>query len=316
MEATYKKEYGIVVALDFLGVRNLEFNKALPEWLQKRDFIIKGLIKKNQEEEIKFKKNCLEIYMSLNNTDAVPEAESRKYVLPERKIHTFQDNVVISFASEHVKDHPESIVYIRTILMIAFKSCLENGLMVRGAVSIGNFIHVPKSTTLVGPAVNEVMDFCEITDWAGVIFCPSCTEVIENLFKRNVIGVPRADLLTKRYMAMKNSFVKYQVPISEKTQSILKIKGVSCPDELYCLGWPYEFQDDEFKKFEIRFKRERNIRKNTSMMTGPTLKTIKKHLEAINRDRSKPSVENKYINTYAFAETILNKKYQIARFKS
>ena len=296
----YSKDYGLVVSLDFLGVKSLKFEGELIEWLKKRDLIIQKIAIKNQKEKDQYVKDCNDLHKTIYN-------EEKFYDPPDIKVQTFQDNVVMSFSLKKYGNRPENIIWIRKTLAEAFKSALEEGLMVRGSVSLGEYIHDLESTTMVGPAVNEVMSYCEVADWAGIIFCPSCTKFIDDLFYRNQVSKYRYDLHTRGYFAMKTSFIKYNTPVSNKTKRILEIKGIPFSENLYCLGWPYEFQDIEFRKFEKKHPRSRNITKNKSLLTGPTLKSIEKTLKQIKRDSSNPDVEKKYTNTYYFAEYCLKK---------
>ncbi|MGG3280153.1 hypothetical protein [Paenibacillus solani] len=92
---------------------------------------------------------------------------------------------------------------------------LDFGLGIRGATSVGKFIS--KDNIFVGPAIDEVAAWYEISNWIGVIQTPSA----KNIFLRDTFS---------------NLLVEYNAPI----------KGLGTY-KTYCPNWPTAWKNSQKK---------------------------------------------------------------------
>jgi len=74
------------------------------------------------------------------------------------------------------------------------------GLFFRGAISYGEYEQ--EDSTFIGPAIDDVAGWYEVTDWIGVILTPT-TNYIYDRFENVTIGVNKIPV---------TPYIKYTVP--------------------------------------------------------------------------------------------------------
>jgi hypothetical protein len=278
---SYKK--GVVVFLDFLGISGMDISETL-KWLSFRDELIEIVKNGFIEEFNKLKNLFLEQYNKENRTDfkSVNELKSfnQKDYFYEMQVRTFQDSIIITFPNGDIRNlSAKTILPVRNALMKIVLKSIEKGYLVRGALSVGEYIDDPDSSTFVGPAIYDAAKFYEIAQWCGVIVTDSASILIEKLF--NELNVETIDLNrpdSKGFMVAKTSFVKYAVPIKNKKCEEFK-------KNFFCLGWPYDYLFDSIGKLETLDK----IKEELSNKIG-----------CIGRDKNNIEIERKYSNTLEF----------------
>lgn len=116
---------------------------------------------------------------------------------PEEKFSllSFSDTVIILLETE--KDPVACIPLMAGVLLVPFNAALVEGIFLRGAVSVGEFVR--SESMIIGPAVDEAAEWYTVPDWMGVSLCPSASYGVERLAEQG------ADI--SRW------FVKYDVPM-------------------------------------------------------------------------------------------------------
>ncbi len=98
-----------------------------------------------------------------------------------------------------------------------FEWGLENKIPFRGSIAIGDYLD--KDNFLVGPAMFDANDWCEVADWFGIICTPKTRLWIESVFEK--IGQNELEK-----SGLQEIFVEYNVPLAkpidnEKTKKFL-----------------------------------------------------------------------------------------------
>jgi hypothetical protein len=109
-------------------------------------------------------------------------AEAGKIDKARLRVFTFNDTVVIVFlANDHVTlgDVTEFCYRLRAFMM----DSLQNRILFRGAIALGEFYAVEDATnTVMGPAVSDAAAWYSEADWMGIQATPHASLAIESLF--------------------------------------------------------------------------------------------------------------------------------------
>lgn len=145
-----KFHYGIVAALDALGVASLRVEEA-KDYLRNKDFILESVDK-----------------IGRTHLEAIYPVYSKSIKGP--LTFSFGDTIILVWEvfSPDDKDAAISIVgdYIRYLFLNAF----ENRVFLRGSISMG--LYAKDERSILGPALADAVAWYEATDWMGVIATP------------------------------------------------------------------------------------------------------------------------------------------------
>jgi hypothetical protein len=190
-----RKKQGIVILLDALGASAYEEEK-IKNFLSARDEIIKIV----GEFAKKF---------------------SPKKIFTDPNIYTFGDTIVITVQfkgkKKYIAQIMRSVMLMRRYLFHSFKQ----GILFRGAFSIGSYIEDSKSNTVMGEAVTDAAQWYGRADWMGIISTPKTNNALEYYCNKGLSDV--------HFIHM------YPVPLKDGSKI-----------DLYCISWPGALHDKMF----------------------------------------------------------------------
>jgi hypothetical protein len=196
MSSSVKAKYGVVVMLDALGARSLTLEESI-RFLQARANFLEMMQVKHDE--------LSQVHTYFNVGLGVPQ------------IVTFGDTIVLSW--ELPEADPESfLVFLGEWLRPALLTGFTQGLLFRGAFSIGNYVH--EEATVIGPAIADAASWYEMADWFGIIATPSCGYRLSYL----------AENLQTRGEKLDKWYVEYEVPLKN---------GLS--PRMWVASWPAQY---------------------------------------------------------------------------
>ena len=201
--AEIPQKFGIVVLLDALGTRAAHIDQAM------------GYIK--SLEKIQFD---VDLTLRARLRDY---SEERKQVFKDLSVSYFGDSVLLTY---QIYDLEEVIVYVGHmygILSYLLVLALENGVMFRGAISIGQYIQQEK--VVLGPALTDAAFWHDSAEIIGAYATPQATRRIDFELLKNRSKGKNTDGSTCY-------FVAYDVPF--KTGKSVRLNTVNWPCNL---GW-------------------------------------------------------------------------------
>ncbi|MCB2426785.1 hypothetical protein [Methylophaga pinxianii] len=187
-------EFGIVVLMDALGVKNNSVEEA--------------------KKFISFIKNTLGLPNVALSSIVISCEELKEYYEENPPIiRTFGDTILIAWEILG-KENPNQILKLLSVISHLINGMIVNGIhkgfLLRGAISVGDFLH--DENTLIGPAITDSAEWFEEADWFGCITTPSCTLKINSVINgMSVFGMP-----------ISHDYIDYEVPLkSGKTIRVL-----------------------------------------------------------------------------------------------
>lgn len=214
--------FGIVVIVDALGVSDYPIADC--------EKII------NNFEELNFQKE--EFLKLFNNEPSKPEwegAQTLSNIMKNVKTSEFGDSTILAFPIEE----KYSIENFVAIYLIAAHLCtvicqgLTFKVPFRGAISVGKFICNDKR--FLGPAISDVADWYETTEWFGIIFSPTAQLWLSTLIEKNKNNPGGASLMT----CFDNFICKYKIPLKSSLKETL-ISQINS-DDFFVVAWPSFF---------------------------------------------------------------------------
>jgi hypothetical protein len=247
--------YGVIIMLDSLGTKNLSIEDS-KIFIRNVDFIVKNAM--NFSKNIFFNNKNIGIWERMISTSP--------------KIFAFQDTFIIAIETG-TQDYVFRILdKIGEFIAHIIVAGLNQGIYLRGAISIGDFIEYDNRFYL-GDAVSDAASWYEKADWIGVIFTPKTGQLLNYINKVLLRGNDNEFNIDQETFNWLFSFM--QVPLKEKNMPL----------------WVVNFP------FALNFERL-----NTDMTT-PTLEYYYK----IMKKASIPyGTESKYLNTNGFVEWYYN----------
>lgn len=176
-----------------------------------------GAAKYSQNEIVQFLESRQRVLMLLES-----KAEAVFGHLDARRISTFifNDTLVIAYPVEP----PVSMDHIEAFGMLLrhfeLKS-IVNGILFRGAMSIGTFYSDEDTNTIMGSAVTDAAAWYDKADWIGITTTPQATLIIRARERQAGKDVERV-------------FIDYLVPMSDHTKPLLR--AVNWPKGFYVKG--------------------------------------------------------------------------------
>lgn len=187
-----KIQHGVVAILDGLGVRS-DLSEAAVKFLDRRDAVLADLAKPLRAAEV----------FAWMGTREKEDGEPEIAEPGQPQIITFGDNIVL------VWDRPKVtgevlLGFSQPILHLIVRG-MEEGLLLRGAVSFGEFIL--DGSTIVGPALSDAVSWAERADWIGVIATPKLGMLVDAELEKWNREAPRSASTLDCF------YVRYPVPV-------------------------------------------------------------------------------------------------------
>jgi len=183
---------GLIAILDALGAASYS-DEEISKFLSSRERVLELLERKANAKEVRG-----EIDVRLVTT------------------FTFNDTVLIIYRTPGVPTLQHVEHFCLLLRMFAVVSLAE-GILFRGAVSVGSFYVDAASNTVMGTAVTDAAGWYDSADWVGINATPHATLVI-----RALLGQGRA--------AIDHVLVDYPVPLKDRAPLVLK-----------AINWPKAF---------------------------------------------------------------------------
>jgi hypothetical protein len=159
-----KKRYGIVVLLDALGASSYSDDK-IKKFLSARTKLNEILA-----NQAKVLGNLGE--MKMPNT------------------YTFGDTLIVTIELRSRKKITRHIYGTIFLMQNYLYYSLEEGILLRGAFSIGSYIDDNASNTVMGEAISDAASWYEKTDWIGLSSTPKTNNILEYHFENHKLNEP------------------------------------------------------------------------------------------------------------------------------
>jgi len=178
---------GIIVMLDALGISSYSMDEC------------QELIDKLNQLKSKFK-----------------EKEAGAFGILSFNFILFGDTVIIYV--------PLALDFESSLSILALAGCqiseifewgFKNKILFRGAISIGDYL--ADDNFILGPAMFDANNWCEVADWFGIIFTPKSRLWIESMMER--LGKSYKGTLD-RQRDFEPIFVQYDVPLSKPINNL------------------------------------------------------------------------------------------------
>ena len=164
MSSSVENKYGLIVILDALGASSFSDAK-IQEFLSARTRLIE-LINKQASS-------------AFSGDLEVPST------------FTFGDTIVIAFNLKTEENIGTNIKWIIFMLQNYLFQSMEEGILFRGAFSIGKYFEDAKSNTVMGEAVSDAASWYEKADWMGLVCTPKTNTTLDYyLFEEGILDNP------------------------------------------------------------------------------------------------------------------------------
>lgn len=154
-----RKKFGMVILMDALGARQYSEEK-IKKFLLARSKL--NAILANQVTELKAMR------------PDVPPTKPMTF--------TFGDTLVIVCELRATKHRLRQIYAMFMLMQNYLFHSMHEGILFRGAYSIGTYIDDPASNTVMGEALTDAASWYERSDWFGLTSTPRTNNVLELLF--------------------------------------------------------------------------------------------------------------------------------------
>lgn len=138
-------------------------------------------------------------------------------------IFTFNDTVLIVYAINRqatVKDVEDFCLLLRKFAV----DSLAQGILFRGALSMGSFHANGETNTVMGPAVSDAAAWYDRADWMGITATPQATLLIRSLIEQSRVNLGHV-------------VVDYPVPLKDQPGGQFhSLKAVNWPKAFYVHG--------------------------------------------------------------------------------
>ena len=189
----FTTKIGVVALLDFLGVSTLDI-AGCHEFLKRRQKVLDVL------------ESCKE--------------DIHQHGGRQISTRTFGDSILLTWAKGQA--HADDVLVFGEILKKVFHVCIWERILIRGAVSAGEFIESDKGNdlTVLGPAIADVASWYEQADWSGIVATPRAGHLLDFRTK-NSLAEHDIDV-----RLIHQTFVQYDVPLKQISK------------KLWCVSWP------------------------------------------------------------------------------
>jgi len=193
---------GIVVMLDALGVRNLS-SKEAKAFLNNRGKLLTQLGRKLEP-------------LDSSAARVTETAGPPQFV-------TFQDTILVTW---EIRGPAHNLLpHIANLLRRTIPLALQNGLRLRGAVAVGEYIQDENS--VLGPAIADAASWYEQAQWIGIVATPHCGMQLDLLYETK--------FRRRRPHALDPWYVQYEVPLKEGRR-----------ETLWAVSWPAQYRKKKY----------------------------------------------------------------------
>jgi hypothetical protein len=161
--ATGRAKYGAVAVLDALGVKGKDIKQSL-HFLDTFTGLFDELESETRSQVI-----------DASNLTLRPE------------VRTFQDTIVLTWDLADKDGIFHCLTFLGWRLGGILTQALAQGIPLRGAVSIGNFVQTPMA--VLGPAVADAFNWHNKSDWVGVVLTPNAGQVFCDEISSTTTGI-------------------------------------------------------------------------------------------------------------------------------
>ena len=189
-----KQEQGLVAILDALGAASYSWD-GINQFLKSRDLVLKLLESKA--------------------TDIVGDMDANRV-----SVFTFNDTVLVVYRTAKAPSDRD-VKGFCSLLRKFIVDSLAEGILFRGALSIGAFHADRKTNTVMGPAITDAANWYNQADWVGVMATPQATLQIRSLVAQSNPGLDHL-------------IIDYAVPL--KAQRPQPLMAVNWPKAFYVKG--------------------------------------------------------------------------------
>jgi hypothetical protein len=274
----YPVKKGSVAFLDLLGFKGL-WKKENPSTLIDKIIKIQGYSdSKLQEwnETVKVFNNMLKFKIFyFSDTFIITVEENSKNTSDGDKTSSSDETVGI-----------DSVRFNMVLTGNLFNEALKHGLLLRGAISYGDFYHISDRNMILGPAVDEVADWYETSDWAGIHLTPS------GLYRYSFENYDYYDELEGNEPLCDSVAVAYPIPLKGKDGKQNTILSIA-------VNWV------NLKYLPLQWKADEMFDKTTEYE-----KSLYKHFSEQPIGPINPSVYRKYENTIRFIKYIVKRNLE------
>lgn len=245
--------FGCVAMFDVLGVRGLDLKRART-LMDKMDKVVDD--------------------HSQNITTQLRAGEPIFQVRPAAKEMLFLGDTFIALYPTK-SNEIDKLAFLTCCSFYAtqfFLSLLYQGILVRGAMSMGYYLKSATGQSAIGPAIFDAISWCEKSDWMGLNLTPLCGLLFDQM--QTVDKFPFG-------------YTKYEMPLSKKEKAQKDVF-------VWCSAWPRIMTDSIGED------------PRHPELTRATL--AKTHvIELLRENQSIPfGVESKYFNTLTFFDHCLS----------
>lgn len=206
--STPKKQYGIVVMLDTLGVSHYTLEQC-EIFLKKQNEMMNEIIKTKKDfKNYGFLKGIITA--------------------------TFGDMIIICYPINEKDSHSslEILGWVGLHLSYLLNLGIKNGILFRGSITIGDFLY--GDNVVLGPAVFDAHDWYESADWFGVIFSPKI-----QLWLESALEIEKRKESHDTISLFEYGIVQYDVPLTHREKEKEK--------KFWVIAWPAHYYDEGIK---------------------------------------------------------------------
>jgi len=194
MIKTIRKRHGIVVILDALGASSYSDEK-IKRFLAARSFLNEVLANLSKQ---------------LNNISKLKKPNT----------YTFGDTLIVVQEFGKTDIGTQLLAFFMLMQNYLYHS-MEEGILFRGALSVGSYIEDNGSNTVMGEAIADAASWYEKSDWMGLSSTPRTNNFLEYYLESSDLNDP-------------NFIVYYPVPMKDGRKI-----------DLYTVSWAGRFSHDE-----------------------------------------------------------------------
>jgi hypothetical protein len=173
---------------------------------------------------------CLEFLDKISNLETAIKVSFKKTFGFEKQISIFGDTVIICWPLEEKNGEKNYDLFdmISLEIMMLMHRALDNGLLFRGCISIGEY--VTDKNIILGPAIFDAHDWYELTDWFGIILSPKARIWLDSMVK------PESQIDKDHGLYPHGDrIVLYNVPLNHKMNEQNK-------KEFLTIAWPFFYK--------------------------------------------------------------------------
>ena len=177
---------------------------------------------------------CVDFLDKINRFGEMIKTEFKLVSEYDRQTAIYGDTVIIcwSFSEELSNINYDSFDLLSLEMIFFMAKALENGLLFRGCVSIGEY--VTDNNIILGPAIFDAHDWYELTDWFGIILSPKTRIWLESITEtEDLVGNSQ----TESHWAetYQDKIVAYDVPLNRHFNE-QKTKN------FFTIAWPFFYK--------------------------------------------------------------------------